>query len=254
MERDVGREQYGPGRVPRSAPTTAHPSAAARPHGRADPTTFVPLTGAPPGQGLTGAPAAPRRRRALWWVLAAVVLVVALLAVGGFVVLTGGQDGPGPVVAAPAPPPAAPAPADPAPVDPSSVDPSSVDPSSAQGRLDTQVSTDAAAVTALADRWVPQLYAERLGAVRGTSTMDATSILRDYTAVKSQYPNALLLVSGDFTSFAMPGYYVVVEPRGFATAQEALAWCTSEARGSEFCYAKLLSHTAAPEGSTVYRR
>jgi hypothetical protein len=173
-------------------------------------------------------------------------VVVALLGVGGTVVLTRGESAPvavGPGVAPPVQPSV-----------PASANPTTpADPTSAQGRLDAQVRTDAAAVAALADRWVPQLYAERPGAVRGSSTMDATSILRDYTAVKAQYPNALLLASGDFTSFAMPGYYVVVEPRPVATAQEAVAWCTAQARSAEFCYAKLLSHTAGPDGSTVYR-
>ncbi|MGE3289077.1 MAG: hypothetical protein AB7J32_23670 [Pseudonocardia sp.] len=256
MERDVGRDRPGPGQVPpggpvpRSAPTTFHPTAAARAYGRADPTSVVPLPGAPPpAQGLSGAPATAPHRRTWLWALIAGLVVVALLGVGGVVVLTRGESAPvagGPAVAPPPGQPSVPAapPANPAPP---------VDPTSAQGRLDAQVRTDAAAVAALADRWVPQLYAERSGAVRGSATMDATSILRDYTAVKAQYPNALLLASGDFTSFAMPGYYVVVEPRPFATAQEAVTWCTAEGRSAEFCYAKLLSHTAGPDGSTVYR-
>lgn len=243
-----------------SAPTTAHPTAA-RAYGPADPTSLVSLPGAPPpAQGLPGAPTqgAPRRRAWLWALIAGLV-VVALLSVGAVVVLQRSGD----VAAAPAagPPPAAPGVApNGAGAPPPSRDPvpttepaAPADPASAQGRLDTQLRTDAAAVVALDGRWVAQLYAERPGAVRGASTMDATSILRDYTAVKAQYPDALLLSSGDFTSFAMPGYYVVVSPTPYATAQEALAWCGTEQRGREFCFAKLLSRTAGPEGSTVYR-
>ena len=29
-------------------------------------------------------------------------------------------------------------------------------------------------------------------------------------------------------------------------------WCTAQGRGDDHCFAKLLSHTAGPVGSTVY--
>ena len=123
----------------------------------------------------------------------------------------------------------------------------------ARGRLDQQVRTDAAAVEPLVDRWVPQLYAGRIGAVRGAANETADSVLRDYDAVRQQYPSALLLVSGTFTSFELPDYYVVVLPTPFATPAEVLAWCTQQRRADEYCFAKRLSHTAGPAGSTVYR-
>jgi hypothetical protein len=230
---DTAPTVVGPGGpVPRSAPTTAHATGAARGYGRADPTVSVTLP--PP---LPGAPAQPLRRRGRWPLVVGIVGIVAavgLAVAGGVVVLTRG--GPSPL---PPPTPQSSVPNPPA--------------TGTQARLDEQVRTDAAAVAALVDRWVPQLYAERPGARRGAVTMDAESVMRDVTAVKAQFPGALLLASGDFTSFAMPGYYVVVAPNPFASASEVLAWCEARGRTDQFCFAKRISKTAGPDGSTVYR-
>lgn len=245
-EREFPPAQPGPGApVPPWAPTVVH-APADRGHGLADPTTVVPLPATPPPiQGLhrAEAPRHESRRRVRVWALVGGGLALLLVAVAGVVALTSGRaDAPLPVpqVSPPQANPAAAAPGTPA-------------ATGAQARLDEQVRADAAAVAQLADRWVPQLYAERTGVQRGAATMNAETILRDYTAVKAQYPAALLLASGDFTSFALPGYYVMVAPVPFATPAEVLAWCAAERRADEFCFAKRLSRTAGPEGSTVYR-
>lgn len=202
-------------------------------------TVLVPVPPpAPPPFGLTGEPPAPRRsRRALWAVLAGAVVVV-LAVVGGVVVLAGGPGVDGPAVAAPPPPVGA---------GPPAVAPPPVA-SAAQGLLDDRVRADAAAVEALLDRWVAQLYAERAG-----SDAAAERVLRGHAAATAATPGALLLSSTDLSSFELDGYYVVVAPTPFATAAEALAWCTAQDLDRDGCFAKRLSRTAGPAGATVYQ-
>lgn len=208
------------------------------PYPRSAPTTLVPLPSPPPGP--PAPPPRPRRTRLAIVALAVVVLMAGL----GAVVLAGRSVPPPPPTPVPAPPAPTAAPAPPAPPPAPG----------ARGRLDEQVRADAPAVEGLADRWVAQLYAERIGAVRGGRTADADSVLRDYGAVKAQYPQALLLVSGTFESFVFPDYHVVVLSTPFAGPEEVLAWCAGQGRPADYCFAKRLSHTAGPDGSTVYRR
>lgn len=192
-------------------------------------TVLTPLPPAPPAYGLSAPQATPRSRGGLWALVAAVLAVILALAVVGLAYL---HRRPAP---APAPAPVA------APVL-----------SAAQARLDEQVRTDGPAVEALADRWVPQLFAARVGTAPG-DVASADAVLRSYEAARATNPKALLLSSGTFRSFERPGFYVIVMPTPFATSTEALRWCTAQGLARDRCFAKRLSHTAGPAGSTVYR-
>lgn len=180
-----------------------------------DHTRYTPYPSAPPAFGLTGPPA-PRPSRAGSW--PAVVLASVLVVASGLVAVVLAR-GPGPAP----PPPVAPP------------------PSPVQVMVDAQVRADAAAVEPLVDRWVPQLYAS-----------GPEAALAGLQAVRVRYPDAVLVASSDFRSFARPGLYVVVSPTPFATSAEALAWCTARGLGRNGCYAKRLSRTAGPEGSTAF--
>jgi len=205
-------------------------------------TVLVPLPQPPPRFGLPDemAPgpshARPRRRRALLWTVLAGVVVVALVVVG-VVVLTGRGTGAGP--------PAPGGPGGPGVPPPTSAAPS---PSVARASLDEQVGKDAPRVAPLLDRWVPQLYAGG-----GATDVDAQEALTRYRAAVAAHPGALLLSSTDYSSFEKDGFYVVVMPMPYPTAAEAIAWCRAQSLGAAACYAKRISRTVGPAGSTVYR-
>lgn len=167
----------------------------------------------------------------LWAVLAAVVVVA--LAVTGVVVLTSRNAAPGPVPAA-APPRVGPG------------DPPIA--TAARTALDDQVRADAAKIEPLLDKWVPQLYGESAG-----TDPAAQEVMRRYRAAVAARPTALLLLSTDYSSFESDGFYVVVLPMPYATAAEAIAWCTAQDLAAAECYAKRISRTAGPAGSTVYQ-
>ena len=48
-------------------------------------------------------------------------------------------------------------------------------------------------------------------------------------------------------------FWVVVHPQGFATAAAANAWCDAQGYSPDDCYAKKLSHSGGPSGTTVTR-
>lgn len=209
-------------------------------------TVLVPFPPAPPKYGLPGAPVQEppaRRSRALLWTVLAVVVVVAVAVVGGVVLTRGGSSGPVPNLPISAPTPTA-GPG-------SSAAPSTTatpDASAARTKLDDQVRADATKVQPLLDTWVPQLYAES-----AATDPVAQEVLRRYQAAVAAHPGAVLLSSTDYSSFELDGYYVVVMPMPYPTAAEAIAWCRAQSLDAASCYAKRISRTAAPAGSTVYQ-
>ena len=66
-------------------------------------------------------------------------------------------------------------------------------------------------------------------------------------------PSAVMLFSGDWPVFNGSDFWVVVHPQGFATAAAANAWCDAQGYSADDCYAKKLSHSGGPSGTTVTR-
>lgn len=129
-----------------------------------------------------------------------------------------------------------------------------MDEASARTALDQQVSTDHTAVEQLVGSWVPQLSAKKVGLVADGITYDYESILSDYQNEVAQYPGALLLKSGDYSSFKFPGFYVTVAPQSFGSAAAANQWCDSQNIDADDCFAKRLMHTGGYQGNTVGRK
>jgi serine/threonine-protein kinase len=129
-----------------------------------------------------------------------------------------------------------------------------MDETSAQTALDQQVSTDHTAVEQLVGSWVPQLSAKKVGLVADGITYDYESILNDYQNQVAQHPGALLLKSGDYSSFKFPGFYVTVAPQSFGSAAAANQWCDSQNIDADNCFAKRLMHTGGYQGNTVGRK
>lgn len=125
------------------------------------------------------------------------------------------------------------------------------DEASAQAALQRQVDTDRPSAEALVGQWVPQLSSKTYGLVANGITYDYLAIWQDFQSISQQHPGALLLWSSDYTSFMLADYYVTVLPIGYPSGGAAASWCTSNGLGANDCYAKLISHTAGPKGSSV---
>jgi hypothetical protein len=120
-------------------------------------------------------------------------------------------------------------------------------------QLTDQVDTDRAAVEGLTGYWVPQLSSKRVGTVADGITYDADAILGHYRGLAAQYPGAKLLYSGDWPVFNGADYWVVVVAQPFSTPAAANAWCSSHGLSRDDCFAKQLSHSGGPAGTTVQR-
>ncbi|WIY06723.1 hypothetical protein QRX60_23790 [Amycolatopsis mongoliensis] len=124
---------------------------------------------------------------------------------------------------------------------------------SARATLQQQVDTDRTQVETLADKWVPQLSSKNHGLVAHGTTYDYRAIWADFTATRQAYPSALLLWSGDYTSYTKGDFWVTVANQSFPTGAAANAWCVAEHLDADHCFAKLVSHTHGPRGSTLPR-
>ncbi|MDN5919804.1 MAG: hypothetical protein L0I76_32685 [Pseudonocardia sp.] len=124
---------------------------------------------------------------------------------------------------------------------------------SATGNLDRTVASDRATVDGIEDRWVPQLSAKRDGLVIDGRRYDAAAILEDHLSLRARYPSAVLLWSGDYLSFRSNGYWVTVLAQPAASSTEANRWCDANGFARDACYAKLVSRSSGPSGTSVYR-
>jgi hypothetical protein len=97
------------------------------------------------------------------------------------------------------------------------------------------------------------LSAKKPGTLANGVTYDNQSIWSDYQQQVSAHPGALLLRSDDFSTFTYGGFWVIVMPTTYTAATQANAWCDGQGIDPDDCYAKRLSHTGSPKGSSVQR-
>ncbi|TCK27762.1 hypothetical protein [Pseudonocardia endophytica] len=234
--------------VPVSQPTTLRPAPVPAPASYAPfqpaPVPYAPVQYVPVPQAV--APTARAWSPAPWLVALSVVLVV-LLSAGAVLVtlrpaLVLGDASPTVVPAAAAPTGASGA----QPFLPA-VAPSASD------ELRDQVEQDRVRVESTTGWWVPQLSSKKSGTVDGGVRYDDAAILGHYRGLAAQYPGAALLYSGDWPVFRGGDYWVVVVAQPFSTAAQANAWCDAQGFGSDDCFAKSLSHSGGPTGTTVHR-
>jgi hypothetical protein len=137
---------------------------------------------------------------------------------------------------------------------PATPDPRPSDEDSARQLLDAQVANDRPQVEALASAWVPQLSSKRLGLVADGTTYDHRAIWADFTNLRARYPEALLLWSGDYSSFLQANFWVTVVPRSYSSGESANSWCDSAGIDKDGCFAKRITHAGGYAGSTVHRK
>lgn len=193
-------------------------------------------------------------------VVAAVFVTVAVLAVvAAFALFTKPAATAGAPVADPdfrptvtvAAPPSSDQPARPLPEEQPPPSPDAAD--TALAELQVILDADRPIVETLVGQWVPQLSAKRPGMVVEDVTYDHVEILRDFRATQARYPDALLLFSGEYSSFKHGDFWITVEPLPHFDGQSANAWCDGEGIPVDDCYAKMISHTVGYEGATMLR-
>lgn len=130
------------------------------------------------------------------------------------------------------------------------------DPNGDAGReLATQSQTDSAQVRSGYDhRWVAQISAKWPGVEAEGRVWDNQSILAEYQQMKAKYPNVKLLRSSEWPVFSDPNWWIIVSAQQFANPDQALAWCVSQSLDKDHCFAKLISSTSGPAGSTRYQK
>jgi hypothetical protein len=112
---------------------------------------------------------------------------------------------------------------------------------------------DRPTVESLVGQWVPQLSAKRPGMVVQGITYDYVEILRDYRETQASYPDALLVYSGEYTSFKYGDFWITIEPLPYYDGPSANGWCDGQGIPADNCYAKMISHTVGYEGATLLR-
>jgi len=119
--------------------------------------------------------------------------------------------------------------------------------------LQAVVDSDRNAMEAFDGMWVPQLSSKRPGTVDNGTTYDSASIYANYQGLVTNHTNVRLLWSGDWSVYRESDYWVAVYGQGFTSAAGANAWCDAQGFAADDCFAKRLSHTAGPAGTTEPR-
>jgi hypothetical protein len=128
------------------------------------------------------------------------------------------------------------------------------DENSAHQMLTSQAANDRSQVEALTEYWVPQLSSKRPGLVANGITYDYQAIWSDFVNLRQRYPGALLLWSGDYSSFRYQDFWVVIASASFPSGESANGWCDSAGIGKDDCFAKRISHTGSYADSTLHRK
>jgi hypothetical protein len=63
-----------------------------------------------------------------------------------------------------------------------------------------------------------------------------------------------LIWSGNYASYKSADFYVTIVPQPYSDGTTANQWCDNANIDANDCYAKLLSHSVGPDGTTVLRQ
>jgi hypothetical protein len=129
-----------------------------------------------------------------------------------------------------------------------------LDAASAKVALDTEVAQDANAAEQLVGHWVPQLSSKRPGLVADGITYDYPQIWANFVQLRAQHPDVLLIWSGNYASYKLTNFYVIVVPDPYPDGGSANQWCDGSGFAPGDCYAKFLSHTGGSNGTSLLRQ
>ncbi|WP_148280637.1 PQQ-binding-like beta-propeller repeat protein [Nocardia cyriacigeorgica] len=110
----------------------------------------------------------------------------------------------------------------------------------------------------LADRWVPQLSSKQVGLVAPDVdgrivTWTPTKILQQHLRMRLQYPEVRLVWSDEWSTFDLRGWWITVAGVTHSSPDPANGWCDAKNIPTDECFAKLVSNSRGPEGTTKYR-
>ena len=102
----------------------------------------------------------------------------------------------------------------------------------------------------LAEQWVVQLSAKKPGLEANGRTWAEEDILEEFTENQRRHPAAILLWSGDWSSFRLDDFWVTVLAEPYDNPEAALETCRHLGLDRDNCFAKKLSTSEGPDGTT----
>lgn len=104
------------------------------------------------------------------------------------------------------------------------------------------------------DRWVPQLSSKRAGLVADGIQWSDADILEEHLALRAEYPQARLMLSDEWSTFSSGGWWVTAVAAPHSSGEAANEWCSREGFDRDHCFAKIISSTRGPDGTTLGRK
>lgn len=102
----------------------------------------------------------------------------------------------------------------------------------------------------LEGQWVVQLSAKKEDLEANGRTWDDEAILEEFEENQRRHPEAVLLWSGDWSSFRLGDFWVTVLAEPYDDPADALATCRNLGLDRDNCFAKKLSTSEGPDGTT----
>jgi hypothetical protein len=106
----------------------------------------------------------------------------------------------------------------------------------------------------LENRWVPQISSKKVGLYTDGITYTNVDILRDHLTLRQRYEGVRLVSSEDWTTFNGSNWWITVVARPSSDAASANRWCDAHGIDPFNCFAKMISSTLGPDGTTVFRK
>lgn len=100
--------------------------------------------------------------------------------------------------------------------------------------------------------WVVQLSAKKEGMEADGYTWTDEDIVDHFEDLHDSYPDAVLLWSGDWSSYDNSDFWVIVRSATYPDSDSALNFCYDEGFGPDDCMAKRLFTTGAPDDTSEY--
>lgn len=107
--------------------------------------------------------------------------------------------------------------------------------------------------SSLQNFWVPQISSKKVGIHADGIVYSANDILRNHFSLRERYPNVKLVSSDDWTTFSDSGFWISVVGTPYYIGPLANNWCDQNGIGAGDCFAKVISSSFGPEGTTMMR-
>jgi serine/threonine protein kinase len=125
--------------------------------------------------------------------------------------------------------------------------------SAATQALQTLKDQDAPKVAQVVGQWIPQVSSKHAVPPWTDDPEDnrmytPIEIWREHQGLRQQY-GAVLLWSGDWTTYDHSDYWVTVVPTAYADSDSVLSWCRSSGRDADHCSAQIVSKTLGSNGT-----